>query len=420
LEEMIIGRDSMPSNLSKSFLVTTSNSTSPNSFSGAVKDTGIDITGQYFSFGTTMYFQPKASTTRQSGGVGIFTNATSNTGYFVRAKTSQTAGLYGDEFRIIKVVNGAVVKVFNDNINLQKDTIGIQEGKSYKIDIFARHTGSVVTINAYVNGFLIQAIDSSSVIAKSSRMSLFANLGSAYFDYAYALKITAKEFNSPSLTDIYESQFSKSIISLAYGEFFANGIERVAAATKEKYIEEFGSIAREIRYVKKRYDTAPSIPKFTYENLNSSVKVLYANLMPFETELYLINNSGMSTLVDSSLGTQINVIGNNLIKTAGIVYQDDQINKYASQEPITFTSEWLQDQSDAIELSNFIKSQWSKNNTVLEIEVFGNPLLSIYDIITVSHSFNEIDPNQKFVITSISHSWNDGLETTITARSIVA
>lgn len=409
----------MPSNLSKSFLVTTSNSNNPNSFSGAVKDTGIDITGQYFSFGTTMYFQPKASTTRQSGGIAIFTNSTSSNGYFIRVKTSQTAGLFGDEFRIIKVKNG-VTKVFNDNINLQKDTIGIQEGKAYKIDIFARHTGSVVTINAYINGFLIQAVDTVDVVSKSSRISLFANLGSGYFDYAYALKITETEFGSPSLTDIYASQFSKSIVSLAYGEFFANGIERVAAANKEKYIEEFGSIAREIRYIKKRYDSAPSIPKFTYENLNSSVKVLYANLMPFETELYLINNSGMSTLVDSSLGTQINVIGNNLIKTAGIVYQDDQTNKYASQEPITFTSEWLQDQNDAIELSNFIKSQWSKNNTILELELFGNPLLSIYDVITVSHSFSEIDPNQKFVITNISHSWNDGLETTITARSIVA
>ena len=409
----------MPSSIDKSLLVVTSNSNNPNSFSGAVKDTGIDTTGQYFSFGTTMYFKPKASTTRQSGGMGILTDATSTNGYFIRVKTSQTAGLFGDEFRIIKVKDG-VTKVFNDNINLQRDTIGIQAGQSYKIDVFVKHTGSVVTINAYVNGYLIQAIDSTSVLAKSSRMSFFANLGSAYFDYAYALKITEKEFSSPSLFDIYQSQFSKSIVNLAYGEFFANGIERVNSATKEKYIEEFGSIAREIRYIKKRYDSAPSIPKFTYENLNSSVKVLYASLMPFQTEMYLINNSGMSTLVDSSLGTQINVIGNNLIKTAGIVYQDDQANKYASQEPIIFTSEWLQDQSDAIELSNFIKSQWSKSNTILEIEVFGNPLLSIYDIITVSHSFNEIDPNQKFVITNIRHSWNDGLETAITARSIVA
>jgi len=176
----------MPSNISKSFLVVKSNSNNSNSFSGAVKDTGIDTTGQFFSFGTTMYFEPNYRTTRQSGGVGIFTNATSNTGYFIRAKTSQTAGLFGDEFRIVKVVNGSVVKVFNDNINLQKDTIGIQEGKSYKVDIFAKHTGTAVTINAYINGFLIQAIDTSSVVAKSSRMSLFANLGSAFFDYAYA------------------------------------------------------------------------------------------------------------------------------------------------------------------------------------------------------------------------------------------
>lgn len=404
---------------SKSFLVVTADSTDPNNFTCAVKNTGIDTSGSYLSFGTTIYFKPSKSVTRQSGGIGIFTNSSSNTGYFIRIKTSQTAGLFGEEVRIVKVVNGSVVKVFNDGVNVNKDTISVQEGKNYKIDVFVKHTGSSVKINAFVNGFLVQAEDTTSVIDKSANISLFANLGSAYFDYAYGFKITETQYTSPVLGNIYDIQFSKSLISLAYGEFFANGIEKLTN-TQERYVEEFGSIAREIRYVKKRYDSAPSIPKFTYENLNTSVRVLYSRLMPFEAELYMINNSGSSTLVDSSLASQINVLGNNLIKTSGILYQEDKINKYSAQEPIVFEADWIQNENDAVEISNFIKSQWSKSNILLNLQVFGNPLISIYDIITISHPFSEINSNQKFIVTNINHSWGDGLETTITARSIAA
>lgn len=405
--------------LEKSLLVvTSSNESNPNSFTCAVKNTGISTSGSYFSFGTTVFFKPSATSVRQSGGMAIFTDATSNSGYFIRLKTSQTSGINGDEFRIFKIKNGIVDKSFNQNIVIGKENRAIQEGKTYKIDVLAEHTGTVVKIKAYVNGSAISITDSSSVIAKSSNMSLFANYGSGFFDYAYAMPISQKEFDSPNLEDIYEKQFAKALVNLAYGEFFADGIEAVGSATTTRYVEEFGSIAREIRYFKKRYDSAPSIPKFTYENLNTNIKVLYSSLMPFQAEIYAINNSGISTLVDSSLGTQINVLGNNIVRNSGIVYQEDQTNKYVSQEPVVFQSEWVQNEPDAAQLSTFIKSQWTKSNIILKLQVFGNPTLSVYDIITIAHQFSEIDPNQKFIITNINQSWSDGLETSITARSL--
>lgn len=409
----------MTSSLEKSLLVVTANNPDkPNSFTCAVKDTGIDTSGSHFTFGTTVFFKPNANVTRQSGGIAIFADSTSNSGYFIRIKTSQTAGIYGDEVRIFKIVSGSIEKVFSENMTIGKDIRAIQEGKTYKIDIFAEHTGSVVKIKAFINGSKISVTDTTSVIPKSSNISLFANYGSGYFDYAYAIKISQDQFDSPVLTDIYKSQFAKAIVNLTYGEFFSSGIEKIESGTTDRYVEEFGSIAREIRYFKKRYDAAPSLPKFTYENLNSNIKVLYSNLMPFEAEIYAINNAGVSTLVDSSLGTQINVLGNNLVKTSGLVYEEDKINKYAYQEPIVFESNWMQNESDAQELSTFIKSQWTKSNIVLQLQVFGNPVLSVYDIITISHQFSEINPNQKFIITNIKHSWNDGLETSITARSL--
>lgn len=412
----------MSKNLEKSFLVLTSTSEDIKSFTCAVKNTGVDISGttSYHSFGSTMYFKPKDISTRQSGGLAFFTSSNGGDGYFIRIKTSQTAGLFGDEVRILKVSGGNIIKVFDGGYtSSQKDIIAIQEGKYYKIDVFVKATGSTVEINAYINGNLITATDDSSILTKTSNVALFANLGSAFFDYIYAIKISESNFKNRNIFDIYNSQIGAQMATLAYGEFFINGIGTVNSATNEKYVEEFGSVAREIRYIKKRYDSVPSIPRFVYANLNSSVKVLGSRIMPFEAELYLINNSGATTLVNSSLGTQINVVGNNIIKNSGIVYEETITNKYFSQEPIVFESAWLQGVADAISLSDFIKLQWSKSNTMVKLSVFGNPILSVYDVITISHAFSEIDPNQKFIITNISQSWGEGLETTIIARSIV-
>lgn len=403
----------------KSFLTITTDSKLPSEYSAAVKSTGIDMTGSYYTFGTTLYFPPKKEAARQSGGIGFFTTANSTTGYFIRVKTAQTAGLKGDEFTILKIVNGSIVKTFSDSVSVNKSVAGIEEGKAYKLDVFVKHTGSIVEIKAYINGYVIKGTDTSSIIAKSSNIALYANLGTAHFDYAYAIKLTEDDYSKQLLTDIYDAQFAKAVITLTNGEFFAKGIGKVDSGTTERYVEEFQSIAREIRYVSKRYDTAPSLPKYVYTNLNSSVKVIYSSIMPFQAELWLINNSGATSFVDSALATQINVIGNNIIKSSGVVYEENETNKFSVQEPISFEAEWIQDINDAESLSKFIKSQWAKSNIVVTLKVFGNPLVSVHDLITISHAFSEIDPAQKFIVTGVNHSWNNGLETTITARSIV-
>jgi hypothetical protein len=50
--------------------------------------------------------------------------------------------------------------------------------------------------------------------------------------------------------------------------------------------------------------------------------------------------------------------------------------------------------------------------------VFGNPLLSVGDIITVKYPYQKLTGNEKIIITSISQEYLDGLTTTITGRTI--
>jgi hypothetical protein len=50
--------------------------------------------------------------------------------------------------------------------------------------------------------------------------------------------------------------------------------------------------------------------------------------------------------------------------------------------------------------------------------VLANPTISVGDIITIDYAYQELTITDKFVITNVRQSWADGLETTITARSI--
>ena len=52
------------------------------------------------------------------------------------------------------------------------------------------------------------------------------------------------------------------------------------------------------------------------------------------------------------------------------------------------------------------------------MQVFGNPLVSVGDIITINYPSNSLDGTQKFVVMNVSNSFNEGLETSITARTL--
>jgi hypothetical protein len=414
--------------ITKSLLTISTEAKNSNTLSCAVKDTGIDVAGglpAYYAFGTTLFFDAKNSTSNQAGGIGFFVNGASDTGYFISIKTSESAASQGDEFKILKV-KGGVIQQLKDNQSLKTNKnvgqqVGIISGTSYKVDIKVKVVSNKVTITCFINGFKVTASDTTAgkdlILPRTANVSLFANLGTIHFDYVYAMPIKESVYNMQGMDTIYNQHISATA-EIAYGDVFATGVPEVTSNSATKYVEEFGPIAREIRYVKKRYERTPSYPKFTFQNLNKGVSVLASKLSSFDAELYLLNASGVSTTVSSNSGTQISVVGNNLVKSDQIVYIDEDNDKFGVQEPITFESYWIQKISDAKNLSDFIKTQWSKNPRVVSLSVFGNPMISVSDIISINYAYHGLTGTEKFIVTDVNHVWDEGLETTIKARSI--
>jgi len=412
--------------ISKSLFTMHADNKNANVYCAAVKNTGIATTSNYYAFGTTLYFRPTLDNYVQSGAFGFFISGTSSNGYFIKIKTTANAKSNGDEFSIVKVVKNSQKTITDSqSVTNAKNNVGsITAAVPYKVDVRVKVTSTKVFISAYINGFKISATDThvsakDTILPKTSSISLAVNMGTVNFDYVYAIPITESEHKNSELENIYSRQFANTSFNLAYGDMFISGLSAIDSQTAQKYVEEFGSVAREVRVFSSKYENLePKFPKYMYTNLNNSVSVLGSDLTSFSATAYLLNSSGVTSEISSSDGSKLSVLGNSLMKSEDLVYFDEETNKYEVKEQMTMDSSWIQNPGDAKKLSDWIKTQWSKRQRVIEMTVLANPTISVGDIITIDYPYQDLAVTDKFVISNVRQSWSEGLETTITARSI--
>lgn len=411
----------------KSLFRVTNNSKDPTAYSIATKNTQISTSYTHYSFGTGMFFQSSATNVDAAGGIGFFTDDVGKSGYYVLMQTTSNLSNTADrEVKILKVVNGKV-RELNDSQkkNPAKSLTGILGATSYKVDIKVKIDAGVRAIDVYINNFKISAIDTDSntstdpidkVLPVTSNISMCATTGSAYYDYVYAVPLEASEYNSGILQNVYNGQFNDTVLNFLYGEKVLSNFNKTSL--KNGYLEEFGTVARELRKVNIKYESRPGYPLYPSLGINKFVNVLGSRLTSFGAEIYLINNAGTWVPLDDSSLNSFSVIGNYLVTSGQHEYKDSTINEFTDPEPVVFESQWIQKESDAKSISNWIKDLWSKQQSVVTMQVFGNPLISVGDIVTINYSANNLDGVKKFVIMSVSNSFNQGLETSIVARTL--
>jgi hypothetical protein len=397
------------------------------------KDSGIDTTSSYYAFGTTMFFKPVLEDLKQSAGIGFFIKNGSggSTGYYVQIRTTSTAAAQGgNEFKFLKVYNGGITALEDSQaVSDAAKLTAVYSGSAYKIDVYVKVSTNRVDLIGYVNGFKITASDTGTkatvagntiTVAKlpvTKNIGLYSRRGTCSFDYVYAIPITKEQYDSAELFNVYQKQFANTVVSNAYGDVFVTGLEKVEN-TQNGYIEEFGPVAREIRSIKVRYDATPAYPKYPTTGVNKGVSVIASNLSTFTGEMYVLNNSGTYIPLDDATGTSFAIIGNSIVQSSPLTYTEETSDPYSPEEAVSFDSQWIQKADDAKNLYDWITKQWKNKQMVIKVRTFANPLISVGDVISVNYPFNNLDGTQKFVITNVDQTWDGGLSTDITARSI--
>lgn len=381
----------------------------------------LNTSKSYYSFGTTLFFDATIDKPVQSGGFAFFVSNDGMDGYLLKIETTASSAVNSTqkEFKILRIKSGVMSELQDSQVGSGQTLKGIYGGQTYKIDIKVALDNTKRIITAYINGFKITATDSDTtkLLSVTDNVAMICNTGTVYFDYVYGMHIDLESYNKDYLFNVYEGKYPQNIISFLYGEKVVLNDPGVTPITSG-FIEEFGSVARELRVLKTKYESRPAFPLYASTGINNFVKIIGQRLTSSGAEVYVLNNSGTYIPLDDSEYYSFYILGKYISQSGQLEYIDNTAGEYTSQEPVVFESNWIQKNSDVVALGNWIKNVWSKKQMILNMSVFGNPLLSVGDVIKVKYEYNNLTTSQKFLITDINHSYSQGLETSITCRTL--
>lgn len=387
----------------------------------------------YYAFGTTMYLDAIIEKTRQSAGFGFFLDNLGSTGYYVSIDTTETAASDNKkEVRILKVIGSEVYPLTDTQKSTVTSLNGVYGGRSYKIDVKVRAYENSVYINVYINGFKISVVDTNKsyqtpdgrtfinkILNPTKQIGVFAKTGQAIFDYVYGTDITKPQYeNINYVKDIYNGLFSNDFLDLSFGDIIYNQSVEEDNLAKPSALDEFGTTVRELKKSQFIFNSAPAFPINFSTGLNNAVKILGEKKSNFGGEVYVLNNSSALTPLNDQQSASFYIYGNTISPSGVLEYETDQIPDYINQEPVIFESAWLQNLSDVESLGKWIKANIINKGKIVSMEVFGNPLISVGDIVTIKYPYHEFAGTEKFIVTSVSHSYSEGLSTNITCRTL--
>ena len=377
----------------------------------------------YNTFGTTLFFSDKEKNPNQRGGFGFYFDDSKQNGYFLQIRTTVDAvtNTAPKEVAFFKVISGQLYPL-SDSQGIDLNRIaGIYRGQTYKIDIKVKSAQTYVEIVAYINGFQIKALDTAApnntIIIPSKKIAGFSYAQTnTYLDYVYARGINVDQWaNTDTVYGVYNGSFSKNILDTSFG---SNILNSQSQEPNEFALEEFGTMAREIRKVKVRYNSRPGNPVYVSTGLSKLAQVLATKLTSFGAEIYVLNNSSAFIPLEDGNENSFFVLGNTISKTGEYEQSSTKLSEFTVEEPIVFASNWIQSLPEAAALETWIKENWSSKQITVTMKVFGNPFISVGDVIKVYHSYQSLDGSREFVVLTVDHQYDQGLETSIICRTL--
>lgn len=155
------------------------------------------------------------------------------------------------------------------------------------------------------------------------------------------------------------------------------------------------------------YDVAYS----TILNTGHSGKFAIANNSNYL--VYIQKESDAAT----SVSTKFTIWTNEAIVPSDPELIEKIIDPTNASEVVQLDSKWIQSKAAAQKLMKLIELAMDGFSKDVSLVMFGNPLLQLGDVVTLSYSLNGIS-SQKYVVTGMTHQFDTGLETSIRLNRI--
>jgi hypothetical protein len=387
----------------------------------------------YYSFGGSISMKNSIDNTNAIGGIGFFITPEAARGYYVIIETTPSSGSFNRKsVRIVKFYGNQLINLKEVGTRTESTIEGIYGGRTYNIDVKVKVSLQSVTINAYVNGYKITYTDSTAnnttpgglglveSLQATNRVALLCGRGTVAYDYVYGNTISVTNYNDAKYKiNLYQGQFNNDLVNTSFGDLIYTDIDD-EIDKKGTAVDEFGSVAREIVKTSVKFDTRPAYPVLWSTGANPNAVILGTKVSSFGADAYVLNNASTTIPLQDDLGNALYVYGNSLGSSGTLEYVSNELAEYANPEPVIFESKWLQNLSDVKSLADWIKSKTVVVNRgrVVTLKVFGNPLISVGDILSIKHTYVGLAGTENFIVTNVNQEYSEGLETSIICRSL--
>lgn len=392
---------------------------------------------KFYSFGTALYMDSNFDNPNQSAAIGFFISNGGQKGYYLSLETTTLAASANKkELRIMKSSGGSLTLLKDSQTTIAESLNGVYGGREYLVNIKVRFTrkNDIKTVRIYgsVNGYKFTATDTdfenteekikNVAIEPTKQIALVCQSGKVAFDYVYATEIKDKETfdRLQTVGSIQNGIFNNDLLEVGFGDIVYNpNTSEDSSLIPANGIDEFGTTVREIYTAKLKFDTRPAFPINVSTGLNTGATLLGSRMGNFDAEVYLLNNSSTTIPLD---GSSLYIYGNTLSDSGQLEYKTNDTSEYVYKEPVIFETKWIQNLEDVESLAAWIKQNVVNKGKVVDLEIFGNPAISVGEIITIKYSYAGLSGDssiERFIVTGVIQEYkNGGLSTRLTARKI--
>ncbi len=391
--------------------------------------------GNKVHFGTRIRFREGYSP-NNVGEAGIFfaSNQNNFVGYWVSLRLTEAVEA-NNRFRNEVAIWGRL----EDKLTTTFDhkPLEIRRGVWYDVDVTFEITATHDhIISVFVNGVAIAytklAGDQRIITGGGQHGIQVGNFSSADFEYYYSTYGSIESMpDTSTFYDTVKGGFSNGMVqSNWYKTAFYDdlgGLSGTKSFVGAIYFDDFGSIVHEVREFDVSFEKPVLYSKPYVTNEKVVVPAYYGT--PFGAHFVMIN-AGREDAIVKGEDTVTYGVDNAVTQSTFIygrqIYQEDEekinifsqpnINRRGTQKT-QFGSPWMQNKATAQDLASWVVKQWGTPSKSASVEVFGNALFEVGDIVTVTYLPKDIY-DRKYYVNRISHTYEKGLVTNLSLRSV--
>jgi hypothetical protein len=350
-----------------------------------------------------------------------------------------------------KVFGGEKVVMKDKSKNNKKDAktktdvgaeMAVPMDRWIDIDIWFSVVGGDDHIQIWANGsFLFEAVVPSGSGWQHSRVErsgLYVRGHSSLdFDYFYGINnLGVDPVDGESYFDRIEGAYrgNQAIADWTYEvRKVRRKIRKKWTKVKQKYnqrfYDEFGPMVHEIREFKVKFtsDTPVLQSRLYFSNHTQVVCPEYVG--DISGAHFLLANIDRRDAVVSG-DDEVTAMGNGTINHKLFVYGRPVIQKdvqtiekndeWAQRRrgiiEVEYDSNWIQNETEANNFADWLTTHWSTSDSKVEAEVFGNPLIELGDVVSLTYKNMT---NVKFYVIGVANTYDNGLTTNLTLRRAV-